>query len=138
MMVIEGQFLLAMRRVLGVIEVKNNRRWLLGVAGNEGVNKRLREAVEIGASHAVFEPGEGGRTRQVLSRIKRDTFDAQLEHGIVPETLGIIAIRIARRDLIDTLGEEVSKRMVNIRGMAFVGYCSGQACGETDLSVDST
>jgi hypothetical protein len=136
-MVIEGQFLLAMRRVLGVIEVKNNRRWRLRVAGNEVVNKRMREAVEIGASHAVFEPGEGRSTRQGLSRIKRDAFDAQLEHGIVPETIGIIAIRIARRDLIDALGEEVSKRMVNIRGMAFVAYCSGQAFGEADLAVDA-
>jgi hypothetical protein len=97
----------------------------------------MREAVEIGASHAVFEPGEGRSTRQGLSRIKRDAFDAQLEHGIVPETIGIIAIRIARRDLIDALGEEVSKRMVNIRGMAFVAYCSGQAFGEADLAVDA-
>jgi hypothetical protein len=97
----------------------------------------MREAVEIGASHAVFEPGEGRSTRQGLSRIKRDAFDAQLEHGIVPETIGIIAIRIARRDLIDALGEEVSKRMVHIRGMAFVAYCSGQAFGEADLAVDA-
>jgi hypothetical protein len=136
--VIEGQFLLARRRVLGVIEVENNGHRGRGGAGNEVVNKRLREAVEIGARHAVFEPGEGRSTRQVLSRIKRDAFDAQLEHGSVPETIGIIAIRIARRNLIDALGEEVPKRMVNIRGRAFVAYCSGQAFGEAALAVDPT
>src|SRR5215470_8685573 len=133
MMVIEGQFLLAMRRVLGVIEVKNNRRWRLGVAGNEVVNKRMREAGEIGASHAMFEPGECRSTRQVLSRIKRDAFDAQLEHGIVPETIGIIAIRIARRDLINALGEAVPEWVGNIRGMAFSAYGGGQALRKAAL-----
>ena len=135
-MVIEGEFLLTMGGIRGVIEVEDNRRWRLGVAGNEVVNKRMRKAVEIGARYAVFEPGEGRSTRQVLPRIERDAFDAQLEHGIVPETIGIIAIRLARRDLIDALGEEVPKRMVNRRGLTFVAYCSGQTFGEADLSVD--
>ena len=137
-MVIEGQFLLAMRRVLGVIEVKNNRRWRLRVAGNEVVNKRMREAGEIGASHAVFEPGEGRSTRQDLSRIKRDAFDAQLEHGIVPETIGIIAIRIPRSDLVDTLGQEVSEGVIYTGLMSLVLHGSGKACGETNLAVDAT
>jgi hypothetical protein len=135
-MVREGAFLRTMGGSRGVIEVEAKRRWRLGGAGNAVVNKRLRKAGEIGARDAVFEPGEGRSTRQVLPRIERDAFDAQREHGIVPETIGIMAIRIARRDVIDALGAEVPKRMVNRRGMTFVAYCSGHTFGEADLSVD--
>jgi hypothetical protein len=45
---------------------------------------------------------------------RREAFHAQLKHGIVPETVGIIAISIARGNVIDALGEEVTERMVNI------------------------
>jgi hypothetical protein len=62
-MVREGQCLLTMRGVLRVIEVEDHGSGGLGIAWNEVVNKRLREAVEIGAGHAVFEPGEGRGTR---------------------------------------------------------------------------
>src|SRR5499427_9279740 len=65
MMVIEGQFLLTMRRVLGVIEVEDNGSRGLGEACNEVVNERLREPVEIRTSYAVFEAGEGWGARQV-------------------------------------------------------------------------
>ena len=120
-----------------MIEVQDNRRRGLGVAGNEVVNERLGEPVEVRASHTVFEPGEGRSTRQVLRRIERYAFHAQLKHGIVPETIGIIAVRIAGGDLIDALGEEVPQRMVNIRRMALVAHGGGQALCQADLAVDT-
>ena len=138
MMVLAGQFRRAMRRVLGVIEVKNNRRWRLGGAGHAGVNQRMREAGEIGARHAMCEPGEGRSTRHVLARLKRDAFDAQLAPGSVPETLGLIALRIARRDVRDALGEEVSQQLGNRRGMVFGAFGSGHAFREADRSVEAT
>jgi hypothetical protein len=101
------------------------------------VHKGLREAIEIGAGHPVFQPGEGRGTRQVLGRLKRDAFDAQLEHGIVPQTIGLIAIRIPRRDLIDPLREKVTEGMVNVRGRALVADHRGQARCETDLPVNA-
>ena len=134
----EGHVLLARRRVLGVIEVKPKRRWRRGGAGHEGVNTRRGEAVESGARPAVFEPREGRSTRHVLSRLKRDALDAPLAQGSVPEPLGLIAIRRARRDVREALGAEVAKRMVNRRGRALVAYCSGHAFGEAELSVDAT
>src|SRR5512134_106689 len=71
MMVIEGEFLLAMRRVIGVIEVKDNGGGGLGVTGNEVVDERLREPVEVFAVHAVLQPGEGRGTGQVLGWLQR-------------------------------------------------------------------
>jgi hypothetical protein len=70
-MVIEGQFLLAMRRGLRVSEVEDNRRRGLGIAGHKVVHERLGEAVEIGAGHAVVESGAGRCTRHVLGGSER-------------------------------------------------------------------
>src|SRR5918994_6222113 len=136
MMVIEGELLLAMGRVLGMIQVEDNGGRRLGIAGNEVVHEGLGEPVEIRAGHPVFESGEGGGTRQILCRIKRDTFHTQFKHGIVPETVRIIPISIARSNLIDPLGEEVAQRVVDIRRMAFVAHRGGQPLGEADLSVN--
>ena len=136
-MVIEGEFLLAMGRVFRMIEVQDNRGGRPRIAGNEVVDERLGETVEVRAGHLMFEPGEGRRTRQVLGGIERDAFDTQLKHGIVPETVRIIAVRIAGGDLIETLGEEVPERMVNRRWVALVTHGRGQALCQADLTVDT-
>ena len=136
-MVIEGELLLAMGRVFCMIEVQDNRSGRLRIAGDEVVDERLRETVEVRAGHLMFEPGEGRRTRQVLGGIERDAFDTQLKHGIVPETVRIIAVRIAGGDLIDTLGEEVPEWMVNIRWVTLVTHGRGQALCQADLTVDT-
>src|SRR5262245_47004884 len=136
-MVLEGEFLLAMGRVCRMIEVQDDGGRGLGIAGNEVVDKRLGKTVEVRASHLVFEPGEGRRTRQVWGGIEWSAFHTELKHGIVPETIRIIAIRIAGGDLIDTLGEEVTERMVDIRRMALVPHGGGQTLGQTNLAVDT-
>lgn len=77
-----------------MVEVEDDRRRRRRGAGDAMVDKRLREAREIRAGHAVFEPAEGRGTCQVLGRIEREAFNTQLEHGVVPQPLGIIASRI--------------------------------------------
>ena len=108
----------------------------LGVARNEVIDERLGEAGEIGAGDAVFEPGEGRGTRQGLRGIERYPLHAQFKHGIMPEAIGIIAIGIPGRNLIDTLSEQVTQGMVCIRRMALVMHGSGQAFREADLAGD--
>jgi hypothetical protein len=106
-MIIEGKLLLAMRRVIGVIEVKHNGGGRLWVAGDKVVDQHAREPVEILAVDAVFKPGKGRGTRQVLRGLQGGPLHTELKQGVVPETIGIIAIRIPRSDLVDTLGQEV-------------------------------
>lgn len=136
-MVIEGKFLLAMGRVFRMIEVQDNRGRGLGIAGNEVVDERLGKPVEVRAGHLMFEPGKGRSTRQVLGRIERYAFNTQLKHGIIPEAVRIIAVRIAGGNLVDTLGEEVPERMVNIRRVALVTHGGSQALCQADLTVDT-
>jgi hypothetical protein len=135
-MVRESQCLLPMGRVLRVIEVKDNGGRGFRVACNEMIDERLREPVEVGAGHTVFESGECRCTRQVLRGIERYPLHAERKHGIVPETVGIIASRIARGDLRDPLGEEVTESMVRRRRMAPIAHRGGQAFREADLVVD--
>ena len=138
MVVIEREFLLAMGRVIGVIEVEHNSGGRLGIAGDEVVDQRVGEPVEVLAVDAVFKTRKGGGTRQVLRGLQGGPLHAELKQGVVPETIGIIAIRIPGGDLIDTLGQEVTEGMVDIGRMPLVLHSSGKAFGEANLAVDAT
>jgi hypothetical protein len=135
-MVREGQCLLPMGRVLRGIEVEDNGGGGLGRARNAVSDERLRETGAVGAGHAVFEPRAGRGTGQVLRGIERAPLHAQCNHRIVPETLGIIAVGIARGELRDPLGEHIPEGMLRRRRRALVTHGSGQACREADLAVD--
>ena len=137
-MVIEREFLLAMCRVIGVIEVEHNGGGGLRVAGDEVVDQCLREPVEVLAVDAVFKTRKGGGTRQVLFWLQGRPLNAELKHGVVPETLGIIAVGIPGGDLIDTLGKEVTEGVVDIGRMPLVLHGSRKAFGEANLAVDAT
>ena len=55
----------------------------------------------------------------------------------MPETMGIIAVRIPGGDLIDTLGQQVPQGMINIGGVPFIMDGSGKAFGEAKLAIDT-
>jgi hypothetical protein len=82
------------------------------------------------------EPGAGRGTRQVLGGRERGAFHTQLKHGLVPKTVRIIAVRIARGEVRDPLGEEIPARVGHIRRVAFVPHGGSQTCGEAELPVD--
>jgi hypothetical protein len=135
--VIEGELLLPMRRVSGVIEVEHNGGRWRGVTGNKVLHQRLRQAIQVLAVDAVFQAGECGATRQVLRGLQGRPLDPELAQGVVPKALGIIAVGIPRGNLVDTLGEEVPQGVVDIRRMALVPHGSRKACGQATLAVDA-
>ena len=60
------------------------------------------------------------------------------QHGVVRATLGIIAVRIPGGNVIDTLRQEVTERVVD-RGRRPRGlHRRGKACGEAHLAIDTT
>src|SRR5207244_1398592 len=65
-MVIEGEFLLAMRGVIGVIEVKHDGSGGLCVASNKVVYQGRGETIEVLAVHLVLKTRERRSTGQVL------------------------------------------------------------------------
>ena len=87
---------------------------------------------------AVFKTRKGGSTRQVLRGLQGGPLHTELKQGVVPETIGIIAVRIPGGNLIDTLGQEVTERVVDIGRMPLVLHSSGKAFGEANLAIDTT
>ena len=62
----------------------------------------------------------------------------EFEYGVTAETIGVIGVRIPGGDLIDTLGEEVAQRMVDVGLMTFITDCRRQALGQPDLTVNTS
>ena len=60
MLVVEGQHLLAMSAVFRVIHIQDDHCGRLGIAGDEGLNKRLRQAIDVLASAGVLQVREDG------------------------------------------------------------------------------
>jgi hypothetical protein len=85
----------------------------------------------------MFKPREGRRTRQVLLWSQWEALYAQLKQRVSTEAVGIIAVRIASGDLIDTLGQEVAQWVINVGGMACIVDGGREACGEANLAIDA-
>ena len=84
------------------------------------------------------QAGQRGGTRQGRRGCQGRPLHAALQHGVVPATLGIIAVRIPGGNVIDTLGQEVTERVVD-RGRRPRGlHRRGKACGEAHLAIDTT
>jgi hypothetical protein len=64
--------------------------------------------------------------------------NAELKHGVVPEAIGLIAIRLPGGDVVDTLRAEVTEGVVDIRRMTLVPHGGGTACGQANRAVDAT
>jgi hypothetical protein len=129
---------LALRRVIGVIEGKHNGGGRLWVAGDEVVDQHAREPVAILAVDAGCKPGKGRGTRQVLRGLQGRPLHTELKQRVGPETMGILAIRIPRSDVVDTLGQEVPELVLDIGLMSLVLHSGGEAVGEAKLAVDAT
>ena len=103
-MVVEGELLLSVGRLVRVIEVEHDGRRRLRVAGDAVGSQRLGQPLEVLPVHAVCTPREGRRTRQLLLWSQWGTLHAELKQRIATEAVGIIAVGIAGGNLIDTLG----------------------------------
>src|SRR5262249_40689263 len=84
-----------------------------------------------------FKPREGRRTRQVLLGSQGEVLHAQLKQRVVTEAVGVIAVRIAGGELIDTLGQEVAQGVINVGGMTCIVDGGREACGEANLAIDA-
>ena len=62
-MIIERKLLLAIRRIIGVVDIEDNGGGRLGVAGDEVVHQGPCEPIEVFAVHLMLQTREGGGTR---------------------------------------------------------------------------
>jgi hypothetical protein len=120
-----------------VIQVEHDSRRRLWVAGDEVGHQRLGQPIEVFPVHAVCKPREGRRTRQVLLWSQGEVLHAQLKQRVATEAVGVMAVRIAGGELIDTLGQEVAQGVINVGGMTWIVDGGREACGEANLAIDA-
>ena len=61
-MIIEGELLLPMRGIIGVVDIEDNGWGRLSVTRNKVVDQGSRETIEVFAIYLMFQTGEGGCT----------------------------------------------------------------------------
>lgn len=100
MTIVEGQLLLPVSVIHGMIHVQDDHRRRGGIAVDECVNERLGQAEDVFAGEPVLQAGKGwsGSQRSVLR-----TPECQFERRIVAQTVGIIAISVTVGTLKNSL-----------------------------------
>ena len=62
----------------------------------------------------------------------------EFEERVTAEAIGIVPIRIPRSNLIDTLGHQVTQRMIDIGLVAFIMDGGCEARGQPNLTVNAS
>ena len=138
MMVVEAQLLLPVGGVLGVIHVQDEERGRCGIAGDELIDKRLGQAVDILGRCGILQTREGGGAGQIAVGVQGLVIHPQLEHRVGSQGIGVIAVLIPAGDLKDTLGKKIAQRVLGLGGMALVVEHVSETPGQADLAINTT
>jgi hypothetical protein len=129
-----AQLLLAMGGIEVVVDVEHDPSW------------HLAEAVAVEIDHAVAHAQQATPVRQGLQprdrrlraqwSARRQAPHRQLEHGIVAQNIGIVAVLIAGGDHQHAEADNVLERMHHLRGLARIGNVRGQAGRDAEALLD--
>lgn len=61
-----------------------------------------------------------------------------VEHRVVSQTIGIVAVFVAAADLVDPLRQQVALGMGDVAWMPGVEHGGIEALGQADLAIDAT
>ena len=137
MMIVKRQLLLAMGLVFGMIHVEHDHLWRFGVAGDKLFHKGLGQAVKVAIVGGIFQAREGRSAGQILLSLKRLALGAELEHRVTAQGVGVVGIGIAASDLEDPLGQQSTKRVVDVGRVTAVVDGLGQSMDQADLLVNA-
>jgi hypothetical protein len=137
-MVLEGERLLAIRRSIGVIDIQHHGGGRLRVTGKEVIHEGPCEPLEVCTVDVVVEARAGRGARSVVFSLQGRPLHPEFAQGVTAEGIGVIGGRIPRGDLLDTLGQQVPSRMINLGWIPFVVYSGCEALRQTHLPIDTT
>ena len=133
----KGQLLLAVRFVVGDVQVENDpprRRGL--VPGHENLERDLGQPVEFAAPDAVFKTRQR-RLRGEIGVALGPAPGGHFQDRIGAQPVGVVAVFVTGGDLVNALPEQVVHGMADLAGLARVvqprGHLGGQAEGSVDL-----
>lgn len=116
MMIVEAELLLAVRGVLGVIHIQHDDRRWRGITGDELIDERPSDAIEVFSGGRILQARERRGTGQIARAVQRPALQAEFEQWITPQGVGVIAILIGAGDLIHALGNQVAQRVRDVAG----------------------
>lgn len=106
-MIIERKLLLAIRRIIRVVQIKDNSGRRFGVAGDEMIHQGPSEPIEILTVDLVLQARERRGTGSIVGRVQGRPLYPEFAHRVTAEAIGVIGVGIPRGDLIDALGQQV-------------------------------
>lgn len=136
-MIVERQRLLAVTRILGVIQVENQALRRTGKAGNELFDEGLADTVDVLAACRVLKARDCRPRSQRGGIIERQAGCAKLEHRVVAQAVRVVTVLVAATNLVDALRQNIVIRMVDVTLMASVRQGRSEALGQTNLQVDA-
>jgi hypothetical protein len=135
-MMIEGELLLPLRGIIGVVDIEDHGGGRLRVTRHTVVNQGPREPREVCAVSLVFQTGAGGCTGSVRLGVQGRPLNAACKQGVPAEALGVVPVHIPRSDLRDALGSQVTQRVVNRGLMPLLMHSCRKARRAPKLPVD--
>ena len=110
--VIGGAFLVAVRRVVGAVEIEQDAAgWAtLSPLPQVELAECLEHAGAGTAGHGVLQAGEGWLGGQVRRGL-RQAATYQLEEGVGPQGGGVVLVLVAAGDLVDPLAHQRQQRV---------------------------
>ena len=94
-MIIERELLLAIRRIIRVVQIQDNGGGGLSVAGDEVVHQGACESIEVFVVDVVLETREGRGAGSVVGRVQGTPLHPEFAHGVMAEVLGVIRVGIS-------------------------------------------
>ena len=114
----ESQLLISVGWIIGIIYIQDDCFWRFLIRFDKNIQKHLGYPVKVRAGKAVLKTAHGWLTGQRL--LLRQPLTGYLQHWVIPQLVGIIAVLIAIGDLKDSLLEKLGKLMFYISGMSAI------------------
>ena len=83
MMIVQSEFLLAMRGIVGVIKIQRDAEGRFAVTGNELLDQCGRYPVDVTRAYRAFQTGVRRATGQCIAAIQRRASRCQFEHRVI-------------------------------------------------------
>jgi len=130
----QDQLLLAVTRIIRRVEIQGDPSRRFGERTNELVNKEVMQPPEGGNIDGILETRERRLTGQVIVLWLSPSGD--LENGVAPEGVVVVAVFVASQDAEDTLANHLGKGVLGLIRVPWVLQAINETLGKADLAIE--
>ena len=123
----ERQVLLALGRIIGVLEGEHHGSRRLGVPGDASVHEGPCAPREVLPVSLGLQARKGWGTGSMVGRLQGRPLPSKFQQRVMAETRSVIGVCLSRRALINTLREQVPQGMLKRGGLPLIVDHGGEA-----------